>query len=767
MQQHIHIENKNMKSQLESGNYVRVDALAPYTFRVRISKEDVFQESPLNRYGILRKEWPDHPCEIYEENNILHCKTSEAQLCVQLTDGQFTLQNPEGTIITHSHSAPQLGRKAGFDADFHLNDNEKLYGLGDVTRDRIQMRGTKFEMWIQDVSQYIPIPWLMSTQGWGLLINTTRRHVLDIGQTDSEILSFSSKQGELDFYLFAGESLPTLLDHYTELAGRPMVLPAWAYGLTFVCNQQANAREMLEDGLHFREHGLPCNVLGLEPGWMEKNYDSSVDKKWHPERFYLPFWSEKGPDTFLSAARRMGFKISMWLCCDYDFLYEAERRVQQADINVAQEKEKEFHSAAYEHDENIAVEIRMDKITKREEAWFEHLKKFVDQGVSAFKLDGAYQVCEFPDRLWGAGLSDAVMTDEQMHNLYPLLYNQQMNVGFREHTNGLRPLIYSAGGYTGIQQFSATWAGDTGGGAEPLVSLLNHGLTGHSNTTVDMHIFSAAGIHFGFLQPWSQLCSWAYWRHPWFLGDELEPIFKFYANLRSQLHPYIYSLAHIAAKTGMPILRAMPLMFTDDSSSDSLLTQYMLGDAFLVGAFDKNIHLPQGRWIDFWTGERYSGPVDMAYQEPEGRGGPLFLREGAIVPLGPRMDYWKQKPVDAIELHIFPAAQSSFVLTEDDGVTYDYTQGVIRETTYECRQNKKEVVVEISEGKGEYAEAPATRIYTIVLYLDERPSRVVVNGENSLNSDWDDSRNALQVTWTQTKEQRSCVLQCLHLNQTQ
>ena len=140
-------------------------------------------------------------------------------------------------------------------------------------------------------------------------------------------------------------------------------------------------------------------------------------------------------------------------------------------------------------------------------------------------MDGARQVNEHPDRKWGNG-----MDDEEMHNLYPTLLNQQMHQGFKEHT-GRRPMIYSSGGYTGLQQYAATWAGDTGGGPKPLVSMLNHGLSGHANVSCDMDVFTPMGIHFGFLQAWSQVCSWAYWRHPWLLGDKLLPIFKTYARL--------------------------------------------------------------------------------------------------------------------------------------------------------------------------------------------------------------------------------------------
>lgn len=750
----------SIQAQVATGLFVRVDMLADGLFRLRYGKQPSFSEPALNRYGILRNSWEPVACEMVQDDQSLLCKTHRYQLRIQLADGQFALAKRDGSTLARSSAAPEVEEAGGFRAAMQLCETEKLYGFGDTTRDRIQMRGFRAEMWIKNVASYMPIPWLMSSRGWGLFVNTTWRHVIDAGESRPDVLAFEGRQGDLDFYLFAEESPSGLLGLYTDLTGKPALLPAWAYGFTFVCNTLENARDMLENGFRFRQCGLPCDVIGMEPGWMEEHYDLSLDKKWHPGRFYLPDWAKSGPDTFLSAAKRMGFNISMWLCCDYDLLFEAERRVRKEQTASPSEKLASPHPDDFEKDEHFDAQIRMDKLTRPGEAWFEHLKKFVDQGITAFKLDGAYQVCEHPDRRWGAGMGRMEMCDEQMHNLYPLLYNQQMAVGFKEHTGGRRPMVYSAGGYAGIQQFSATWAGDTGGGPKPLVSLLNLGLSGHSNTTVDMHVFSIEGIHFGFLQPWSQLNSWAYWRHPWLLGDTLGPVFKFYSLFRSRLMPYIYSFAHVAAQTGVPVLRAMPLMFPDDPASDALLAQYMLGDAFLVGAFEKNFHLPPGRWIDFWTGERRNGPMDWEYQIPPERGGPLFLREGAIVPLRQEMDYWNQKPMEKIELHVVPSPSRAgrFVLVEDDGVTLDYQNGVVCRTAFSCIEENNTVTLKIGAREGSYKGVPAIRHYTILLYLEEAPTSLRSSEQEPLSTEWDATRKVLKVEWTQTKEGKS--LEC-------
>jgi len=288
-------------------------------------------------------------------------------------------------------------------------------------------------------------------------------------------------------------------------------------------------------------------------------------------------------------------------------------------------------------------------------------------------------------------------------------------------------MIYSAGGYTGIQQYSATWAGDTGGGPKPLVSMLNHGMSGHSNTSCDMDVFTPAGIHFGFLQTWSQICSWAYWRHPWLLGDKLLPMFKYYAKLRYRLLPYIYSMAHIAASTGVPVMRAMPLAYPNDPVSDTLLDHYMLGESLLVCVFTNKIHLPEGTWIDFWTGERYSGPCDFEYNIPKDRGGALFVKAGAIIPFWDEIDYVGQKEFNGLEFQAFNGVKGEFALYEDDGITYDYIEGKMLKTKISFLHNENGYYFSIIS-EGEYDDMPGERDLKFTINGCKKPEDVFING---------------------------------------
>lgn len=706
---------------LANGNVLHIEAVSEKTFRVRIA-EEWEQESAMNRYGfIMEQSAPEIKTE--ESDDALLIRTASASLHVSLADGSIRLMNGQGECILESAKAPVKNRR-GYGLSFGLAEGSRIYGMGDVTRERIEKTGFATEIWVSNVRQYIPIPFMLSTCGWGLYVNTTWRHTIDVGSAEKGVLSISSKGGAADVYLFVGDGTEDILNEYTNLLGKPAMLPMWAYGLVYVCNQKVNDMEMMQECLNFRREGIPCDVCGLEPGWMSKKYDYSINKQWDTEKFYIPYWSPKGEHTFFGAMDRLGFKLSLWLCCDYDLSFEEERQAaKNAQMkffeNSQGREEDDFEQDVHFEDHRL----HMDKITKVDEPWFEHLKKFVDQGAACFKLDGADQVMDHPDRKWGNG-----MDDEEMHNLYPIILSKQMSRGFADYT-GRRSMIYSSGGYAGIQRFAANWAGDTGGGPKPLVHMLNHGYSGHVNASCDMDIFTDAGIHFGFFQPWSQLCNWAYWRQPWFLEPERKEMYKFYANLRYRMLPYIYAAAHRAATTGYPIMRAMSMVFPEMPGADDILYQYMFGDDMLTAAFAEEITLPEGRWIDAWTGEWVEGGHTVKAEFPKTVGGPLYLRAGAFIPTCEMGEFIGQKKFGHVELNIYACAEKrTYQLYEDDGVTEKYLAGEFAVTDMEMEETDGEIIVRIHQRKGGYEGMPEKRTYSVNIMTRSNADEVLVSG---------------------------------------
>ena len=718
----VNVQTQGFEAIREDGVHVKVEAVAPDMVRVRVSPDGDYFVSGLERYRFLKHDWP--PVEVTVTGDDAP-SIATPDLCARLdrATGRVSFgSGPEDDLL--AETAPAAVKKGGgFNASFAIQGDEEFVGLGDQTRERLRQRGHKGNMWITNVKRYAPVPLIMSTRGYAVFLNTTFRHEWDMGATDTDAWSFHAAGGGLDYYVIVGKGFAQLLDRYTEITGKPQLPPRWSFGLWFIANQWADARDVLDVCHRFRSLDIPCDVMGLEPGWTKKLYDYSTDKDWHPDRFFIPEWAKGGQYTFAAAMKRMGFKLMLWLCQDYDLSWHEEAKLADKPDGAKEDGQKDADREHFEGQDELDLQARrMDRHTKPEEPWFEHLKKFVDEGAELFKQDGSQQTIPHPDRKWANG-----MDDEEMHNLYPLIYSKQMHQGFREHT-GRRATCFTPCGWAGLQRYTGTWSGDTGGGAKPLVSLLNLALSGHSLTTVDMEVTTPAGIHFGFLQPWAQVCSWNYYRHPWLLGDTLKPVFQYYTKLRYRLLPYIYSVCMNAYRTGMPMLRAMPLAYPDDRRTYDLLGEYLFGPAFLVTAFTDDLYVPEGTWHDYWTGERFDGPKQVHYTPPADRGGALLVKAGSIVPMWPVMDYVGQRPVDRITLDVYPGAVGGFTLYEDDGVTYAFEQGEVAETHLTCHPIPHGVQVRVGRREGSYAGMPERPAFDVQVHVPARPTRVRRDG---------------------------------------
>ncbi len=716
-------------------NHLQIRTLSEGIFRIRQSPSEKFSESLLERYHILHE--PEEDFEgITDETKSGHIIAGEYSVLPDLEKRTLRFSGKEQELFLQLPVL--LSGEKGFHLEIDLDEDEALYGLGDVERERLNRRGGCFSVWQANVTTYGPIPYLMSSRGWGILINCTYRQQFDLGSSKPNRILIDAENGGLDFYVFLADNMQKTLELYTLISGRSVMLPRAAYGITSVCSEDYDAQDMLTACMQYRKFDIPCDIIGLEPEWMEKFYDFTVDKKWDPKRFYLPTWLPENTSseaTFFYNLRKMGYKLSLWLCCDYDLLWEEEHST----LYEGYAKRNSFDGAAIV-DAHFEYDALMDKYTKQGEPWFEHLKKFVDNGAAAFKLDGANQVLEHPDRLWAGKY-----TDDEVHNVYPVIYAKQMKEGFENYT-GRRAMIYTPSLYAGTQQYAATWAGDTGGGHGSLVSILNLALCGHSNASCDMDPTTPEGMHCGFLMPWTQYNGWRNWQLPWFMGEETENMWRRYAHLRSSLFPYIYSMAHKAAETGLPMARPMCLVYPGKKELADAKNIYMLGDSMLVGAFDMNICLPDGEWMDMFTGKIYGGGKSFAYEIPEGWGGALFAKSGSVWVTQKSKPYLDSPKPAEYTIHIYPGEDCGFTMYEDDGISYGYLKGEVAKTDmllkhgndnsfcfilkkrqggYDLNKNEEYNIIEMSENHPSNRQPlPDVSAFHVVIYLSEKPNRV-------------------------------------------
>lgn len=624
-------------------------------WRVRMSRDGKWPESPMQRYKVF-PEWK---------------ATAEAGL---------------DALPAKDLSLRQVG--AGYALSFPLGEGESVYGLGDIQRGRLNRRGEAYDLWIVNVNGYVPVPFAISSGGWGVLLNTSWRTSVDVGKTVKDRMLVTAAEGEIDFVWFRGTPRE-MLDAYTALTGRPSILPVWGYGFTYVCFDRTDEFELLHYASDFRRYRFPCDQLGLDPGWMSRNYDFSVRKGWHPDRFYLLWEYLTRRETYVGTLDRMGFKLNLWLCCDYDHFEHEERELAGTSTRKRERIAPKASGGMTEgwtdwrmsddpglkaaqskdHSTNGLSEAELKGLEGRD-PWFEHLKEFVGQGVQGFKLDGANQVCEHKGRKWKNGMSD-----EQAHNLYPLVYMKEMVHGYEEYT-GMRPMVYTPCGWAGFQQYSATWAGDTGGGEGPLAAMLQQGVCGHANASCDMVTTDVRALHFAFLSPWSLLDDWAFFFQPWCNEPQAQDTFRAYDELHYRLLPYIYTAAHQAHETGWPIMRTLALEYpAAHPAYDDCLTAWKFGDDLLAAAFADEMPLPEGDWYEWRTGRKATGPAKVDVPVAPDWGGALYVRAGAIVPMWPVKQHVEKGWNALVELHVWPGESGSAELYEDDGVSTEYRSG--------------------------------------------------------------------------------------------
>lgn len=743
--------NPTHKVKINDGLTVSVEACSESIFRIKVSPRKDFTESLMERYELIKTDWSEVKTDISDKGGVWTLKTPEYSLAINKKTGVMTVKDAKGgKVIREVRFLPEkeglCGEMRSFinekyadlkvadngggiigddngkfgEVDKHeipaadavsilsisMEDGERFYGGGSTSRDHIQHRGEFLRMWTTYQQTEIPMPFMMSSRGWGVYNNSTRKSFFDIGNQQKSKFNIINTFDEADFFLMMGKDMPAILNEYTLVTGRTYVLPKWAYGLCFGPNMREEQFDILNDAVRFRQFDVPCDVFWLEPQWMEKRYDFSTKKKWNYDRFSPePYWlQDQYPKTmhnrlFIGKLRSMGFHLGLWLCEEYDLSIQ---------------------------EEDIIAERTGGKLSGQEH-WMDHLTVFMDQGVEGFKLDPARTIDNHTTWKYYNG-----RTDKEMHNLNQVLLPKQMRELGRKY-NGKRTWHHYCGGWSGTQRWTASTSGDNGGGKTALYDQLNLGMSGFLNTSCDVmsvpRELEMQGLHFGLFLPWVQINSWFSMMHPFYYAKEEQDIYRFYVKLRYSLAPYIYSMALEAAQNGMPIVRSMPLCFPYDRNCDDMTYQYMFGDNFCVGIFTNEIYLPKGTWTDAWSGEKIVSKGETFTREyPSDRAGLLFIREGAIIPTQPDVEYLGARPFDRVILKVYPHGDSAYTMLDDDGESYEYENGGVASTLFESHERDGGVEVVVNPVQGSFKGMPSEREYSFRIQRDSRPASVSLNG---------------------------------------
>lgn len=317
--------------------------------------------------------------------------------------------------------------------------------------------------------------------------------------------------------------------------------------------------------------------------------------------------------------------------------------------------------------------------------------------------------------------------------------------GLIEGNSDGRRYTWSVCGWAGSQRHAVLWNGDNSGSWEyirfQIPTVLGSGLSAQAHTSGDVDgIFGGSPETYTrdlqwkcFLTVSMTMSGWAnYDKQPFRYGEPYTTYNRKYLNLKNRMIPYQYSLSYIAYLTGTPPARAMVLEFPNDPTTWDTTTQYqfMSGPWFLVApVYEKattrsGIYLPAGDWIDYWDGTVYKGPKTLNNYAAPVEKLPVFVKSGAIIPMWPEMLYFDQKSHDRITFDVYPAANSSFTLYEDDGLSRNFEKGAYSQQVIQCSSSSNSLILSVGVAKGEYKGKPSARGYMFTVHTSNHPSAV-------------------------------------------
>lgn len=609
-----------------------------------------------------------------------------------------------------------------------LVKGEQLYGFG-LNFQTVHQRGKILNLHVDHYGgkdngrTHAPVPFYVSSQGYGVLINSARYLTVYAGSgvrkdspnapvaqdrnTDknwssrpySDAVEILVPAAGVEIYLFAGPTTMDAIRRYNLYCGGGALPPRWGLGFTQRTQRLYTDEQVKEEVALFEEKGFPLDYIGLEPGWQSKAYPCSFE--WDKGRY-------PDPAGFVKEMEEKGVRINLWT---------------NPYISPASGIYKEMAPLSGSHTvwNGIVPDFTLERAQK---IWTEKLKKeHLSIGVSGYKID---EVDGYDHYLWpDVATFPSRLSAEQMRQTYGL-WVQKITADMYKDQN--------------VRTFGLVRASNAGGNALPYViyndyyshedfitALINSGFSGvlwtpevRGSKTGEEWLRRFQSVVFS---PMAMINAWSSGTKPWSFPEVSESV-KEYALLRMQMMPYWYSEFAKYRFEGTPPFRAMNLepgfnvKVTEEIISQNLednpyleavnrevKDQYMAGEYLLVapmfvGQESRKVILPKGNWYDFYTGE-YAGNGEVITVKPGLEKIPVYVKDGGIIPMmAPLLHAPKANDIVDLEVRHYGTKPNSYLLYDDDGETFDYEKGAYSWRTLTVKTDKKNGLIgEISKAE--------------------------------------------------------------------
>jgi len=547
--------------------------------------------------------------------------------------------------------------------------------------------------------------WLPPTTSWFTDLTAGEHTVRVVGVKEDRpvlrfrparaVTTFHSPVAEaLDYVVIAGRG-DEITSAYRRLTGASPLLPRWALGYIHCRERYKSQAELLENAAEFRARRLPVDVLVQDWQYWGRH-------GWNAMRFDEQHYPDPAAMVRALHAQDMRLMVSVWSKVDPQS--ELGRDFTARGHYIPDTQWVDFFDPA-------AASFYWDNFSRR----------LLPLGIDAWWLDATE-----PENDDLVGRRTHAGPGEMVRNIYPLLVNRTVYEGLSRDLPDRRPLILTRSAFPGQQRYAAaTWSGDIGNSWETLARQITAGLnyvvTGLPWWTTDTGGFfrpgaaqyQEAGYHERFLRwlqfstftPLMRVHGYQSDTEPWRYGKHVEEESRRWLGFRYRLLPYLYSESVRVSNEHSTLMRPLVMDFPEDARALDEPHQFMCGPALHVAPVLKPgvdrwpVYLPKhyAGWYDFWTGEHHAGGQVIDCAAPIERL-PLHVRGGSILPLGAPLQHTREQTDEPMELRIYPGADATFTLHEDDGETLAYKRGERASVRLRWDEGRRSLHIEAREG---------------------------------------------------------------------
>lgn len=555
--------------------------------------------------------------------------------CVRFMDGDRELTSSGyhgmGNMTNEKTGRVYTTEQLGIDVD------EYVYGLGERFTPFVK-NGQTVEIWQADggtasEQAYKNIPFYVTNKGYGVLVDDESDVQFEIASEKVGRVCMSAEGERFSYYFINGQTPKGTVQKYTELTGKPALVPAWSFGLwlstSFTTNYNEETTSSFIQGMKDRD--IPLSVFHFDCFWM-KGYEW-CNFEWDNDVF-------PDPEDMIARYHARGLKICVWL---NPYIGQKSALFDEGMKNGY--LLKKTNGDVWQTDLWQAGMALVDFTNPAAREWYrEKLRGLLNMGVDCFKTDFGERI-PVKDIAYFDG-SDPV----KMHNYYTHLYNEAVFSLLKEERGEGEAVVFARSATVGGQQFPVNWGGDCSADyvsmAETLRGGLSLSLSGFGFWSHDISGFESTAApdlykrwcQFGLLSSHSRLHGSSSYRVPWLFDEEASDVLRKFTRLKCRLMPYLYQAAVESHTNGTPMMRPMFLEFPEDRACDTLDRQYMLGGSLLVAPIFKasgevDYYLPAGKWVNLLTGEVKEGG-SWQHEKHDYMSLPLMVRPNTILPMG-------------------------------------------------------------------------------------------------------------------------------------